>query len=878
MTQYDPNSNDFPFGGPGGDLLSQIAAQDEANDSPQKKAKKPSFVINMFVELMRLTFYYDEIRRKNELTFLILGWVWAGLIFIVYLGGICALALMIYSYSQFPVYVRNFFRENNISVQNFEMPDYTFSRIELKNLQDKDKTYSIKSLIINSTFADFLQRRIKSVVLDGVTVHVSGDENGHIDFGMLPRFLVNLNMKKTAQSIKIDTLSITNAVLELDGYNMKIPVSFSFTGVYENNTKISAPFFVKQKEMDLMGTLSVNGNAKKMSFVLDITAGTLTLPYKSPENVTAKITVDTVSSKIDKVIGNLDFVYGRNTKKFKWNMSREKDLFRGTLDMSFVNVDVSEKDQEMKSNISLSFDGINFKHVGDFETQRPIRVTVQSFYQPNVSISRLFSTLNGRLSCRTDGCNYVLMRESPVSIEDMTFKYDSDTIRSVSETSFVLKPNAEEPLFVLMDNKVDYRALVDQLTFSGYRNSLVAPLSLNADRIVLKGYYPFIGSQSSASLDIERLNYSSIEQDLSDASLKIDNIFDKETPLTLNAKAVFKNNPFFGVPVQVNLENKGLETKAVFSLLDGKIHVSFDGSARLNTGEFSGNVYVSPIELKDIQLPLSKVSALFPEEVREASGQIAAIGRLTWSGTSQITGPFYVALKDVGFKRGNIDVEGMNGVLLFQTLSPVTTAANQRLFIEKVKGILPFENVDARFKTDSQFIRLASLTADMAGIPVSSGSTLLPYKTTNMIVYLKNNAIDLSLLNPFIRKTGLTVTGTGNVVLPLEFRNLKMSLKNAEMKMSEGSVVFAKESLFKPEFMEHSHKYQIKSGTFLINSAAEDDMALDVSVTTTGRLLPSGDKRNVHEMVSLKAPSLIDSPAPKAVPDEIIQRQKVVIP
>ena len=37
MTQYDPNSNDFPFGGPGGDLLSQIAAQDEANDSPQKK-------------------------------------------------------------------------------------------------------------------------------------------------------------------------------------------------------------------------------------------------------------------------------------------------------------------------------------------------------------------------------------------------------------------------------------------------------------------------------------------------------------------------------------------------------------------------------------------------------------------------------------------------------------------------------------------------------------------------------------------------------------------------------------------------------------------------------------------------------------------------
>lgn len=877
MTQYDPNSNDFPFGGPG-DLLSQIAAEDEGNDPQKKKAKKSSFVINLFVELMRLTFYYDEIKRKHELTFLILGWLWAGLILIIYLGGICALALLIYSYSQFPVYVRNFFRENDIMVQNFEMPDYTFSRIELKNLSDKDGTYSVKSLVINSTFADFLQRRVKSVVLDGVTIRVAGDENGHIDFGMLPRFLINLNVKKTAQSVKIDTLSITNAVLEFDGYNMKIPVSFSFTGVYDDNMKISAPFFVKQKEMDLMGTLSVTGNAKKMSFVFDISAGTLTLPYKSPENVTAKVTVDTASSKVDKVAGNLDFVYGRNTKKFKWNLSREKEMFRGTLDMSFVNVDVSEKAKEMKSNMSLNFDGVNFKHVGDFETQRPIRVTIQSFYQPNVSVSRLFSTLNGRLSCRWGDCSYVLTRESPVSIEDMTFKYDADTIRSVSETSFVLKPNAKEPLFTLTGDRVDYRALMDRLSFSGYRNSQISPLSLSADGIALKGHFPFVGSDAAASLDIKRLNYGSIEQDLSDAALKIDNVFDEDTRMTLNAKAVFKNSLFFGVPVKINLENKGLNTKATFSLLDGKIRASFDGSARLNTGEFSGNVHVFPFNLKDIKLPLSDISPLVPKGLRNPSGRMGAIGRLTWSGTSQITGPFYVVLEDVGFKQGNIDVEGMNGVLLFQTLAPVSTAANQRLFIKSINTVLPFKNVDTRFKTDSQFVRLTSLTADVAGIPFSSGNVLLPYKTTNMIIYLKNGAVDISQLNPFIGKTGMTVSGTANVMLPFEFRDQKMSLKNAEVKLSEGSVRFSENSPFKPDFMDNSQEYQIKSGTFLVNSSAENDKTVDISVTASGRLLPSGDKRNVHETVSLNMSELIESSAAKPVPDEIIQRQKVVLP
>lgn len=878
MTQRDSNSNNFPFGNPETDLLSQISAEDEVHEANKSKSKKSSAVMNLFVELMRLTFYFDELKRRYELLFAILVWLWSGLITIIYIGGICALGLLVYSYSQFPEYVRNFFRENNITVEHFEMPEYTFSRLEIKNLQDKAGTYTIKSLVINSTFADFLQRRVKSVVLDGVTIRAKEGENGEINLGMLPQFLVSLNLNRTSRSIKIDTLSVTNAVLELDGYDLKIPVSFSFTGVYEDSTKISVPFFVKQKEMDLMGTLSVTGTFKKMTFVVDITSGTLTLPRKSPENITAKITVETGASKIDKINGNIDLVYGRNTKKFKWNMSREKESYRGTLDMAFVNVDVADKAKELKSNVSLNFDGIKFKHLSDFETDRPIRMTVQSFYRPNVSVSRLFSTLNGKLNCHKMDCSYTLTRESPVSIEDMTFKYEGDTIRSVSETSFVLKPNGKKPLFIISGDKLDYHMLIDQFSFSGYKNSQVAPLSLNANGMALDGIYPFMSNDPTLSLNIKQMNYGSVDQDLTDAKLSVDNVFNDTSKLSLKSKVVFKNNPFFGVPVNMTLENKGLDTQAEFSILDGKIHVTFDGAAKLDTGEFSGNIYIAPFKAQDVRVPLSDVSRLFPKDIRNPSGQIAAIGRLSWGGTTQITGPFYVAFKDVGFERGNIKVQGMNGVVLFQSLYPITTAVNQRIFIQKLVSVLPFENIDMRFKMDHQFVRLNSLTTDVAGIKFLSDSMLLPYRTTNMIVYLKNNTVDLSKVNPFIKKSGLTISGSANVVLPLEFRNKKMSLKNAELKMLDGSVSYTKDSIFKPDFMDNSKEYKIKSGTFLINSGDENEVGLDVSLSTTGQLLPSDDKKNVHKNMMIDVLKFIDKHSIQKIPSEIVQRQKVVFP
>ena len=93
---YDPN-----------DLLSQISAQDEVVEDTPKKKKHRSISIDFAVLFMKLTFAFDEVKRKYNFLFSFLGWLWAVFMVLVYIGGLAMIGLLGYSYLTFPDKVHN---------------------------------------------------------------------------------------------------------------------------------------------------------------------------------------------------------------------------------------------------------------------------------------------------------------------------------------------------------------------------------------------------------------------------------------------------------------------------------------------------------------------------------------------------------------------------------------------------------------------------------------------------------------------------------------------------------------------------------------------------------------------------------------------------
>ncbi|MDR2902815.1 MAG: hypothetical protein LBU87_06930 [Lactobacillales bacterium] len=860
------------------DLLSQIAGEDEIEEVQKDKT---SLLMSLFVGLMRATFFIDELRRKNQKLFYILSSLWAFLLGLIYIGGICSLFLMMYSYSQFPKYIREYFEKNDMSVQNLEILEYSFSKVELRNLKDAKDTYHIKSLVINSTFSDFLQRRVKSVLLDGVTIKISETKEG-LDFGNLPRFLLRLNHMGGDKSVKIDTLGITNAKLEINGKNYAFPINFSLNGIYEKNTNISIPFSTNEKDFQIIGHLDIKGTYPKMEWELTIDSGVLSLPKHSPENIRGVVKVQTDAAKVGKIGGNLEFSYGSNSRKFSLNLNRDGDLFKGALNYSYTSVDPYDKSKELVSSILVDFDGLDIQNINKIESNRPIRIDIPSYYQPGIlAMTGMNTSLNGVLSCKDFSCSYQATQAITIKVQDITLYHQMNAIKSTQVASFILQPNSSRNKITasVAKDRIDFDLSISKLEFTGYKNSPNNPLAIQTTGSVsLRGNYISADNKVNLSVNATGVNYSNIDQDLTRGNLRITDAFGEKSQLRLNGDIVLKNNTLLKIPAQISLEKTGDDTKAVVSLAGNKIRISFAGLSRLQTGEFVGNVYVYPFKLQDLGMSVHEISDLFPGHIQNPSGSIAAVGQIIWNGPHQVAGPLYVSLDDVAFNLGDAEFKGVNSVITLQSLVPLITAANQNVFIASVESILPFRNVLATFKLDTRFVRLASLSVNVAGIQLESDSLLIPHKMDHTILYLNNKRVMLDTLTPYFKKAGLSLSGVGSIVLPIEVRGQTLGIKNGEIKLADVTAVYDKTLKSAPDFMSGNDAYVIRNGTLTLNTAEGKETAVEMQVVTNGRFVPSQEKKNIREIVEVDLFDVIEGAEIAPVPQRILEKQKVIMP
>ena len=860
---YDPN-----------DLLSQISAQDEGASTPEKQRKRRSISIDFAVIFMKLTFAFDDMKRQNQGLFKFLSILWSVFMSAVYLGGIAMLGLLIYSYGTFPDKVRDTLIAQGIITKNYDIESISLSKIELKNLEDKDGTYSIKKMIIHSTFADFIRGRVKSVELNGVTLKITEEKDG-INFGKLPMALINLNQTPAVGRIKVGNLQVNNSVIQINGTNYSLPVSFHLTGVYERESKIIMDLTVRKDYVKMNGVLSITGTAQKMDFNLKINAGTLELPQRSPENIVGEVTVSTRKMVPDKITGHVDLSYGNNSKKVNLSMTKSGKGFNGNVTVNIVQGKTGEN-QALNANIATDFSELKFETPYRFNTEKPLKLKVVSFKTPVVNISNLTATLNGKMTCDHLNCSYEVQKSSPFFIKEFGLLFTNDTIKSAGETSFSFAPNKKQT-FVYNKNAINYDMKLSNVVFSGYRNTSVMPVSLTSDTMQITGNYHIINQNRRMVFSADKINLSTPEITLRNATFERDNVFDERSKLSLTAEqAEVAQNDLLQVPFKLSLEKTdGLETKAQMTV-DNVIQISFAGVSRLLTGEFNGNLYIPEFDLGAVKTPLPKISSLFPSGVSDISGKVSVLGRMYFKNAKQVSGPLFVSLKDIGFALNNAKVSGLNTVLTMQSVAPLVSAANQKIFVANVTGAIPFQNLTADIKLDNQFLKVAGANLTMAGIPMAVDTTFVSLKSDMVAFHLKNNAINLAQVSDYLNLDGATMSGKGSVSATLGLSHKNIFLNDVDVKISGAEIKLDKVQKGKiKSYFGDNKTYTVRSGTIFADSI--NDEMVNMNISLDGRLMPAGQMKNVRETLDVSLDKVIKPVTNSPIPEDIVRKQQVVV-
>lgn len=840
---------EFPSNPMNQDLYSQIAAGDEVR---VEKKHKPSLIMSVMVDFMRLTLYLDEKRRVHQQLFRVLGNIWGGMMALLYLCGIMMFIILVYSYIQFPSYVRQYFERNGILFTKMDIPGYVVSRVELRDLHDKDNTYHIDRLIVHSTFSDFLNGRAKNVVLNGLKLTLD-ETTGQTDSNNLLRLLLHLNDIRQSQiGIRVDSLEISDAMVTIKGRDYTLPVSFSLTGVYGQETNMSAYVTVDESWLSFKGPLLIRGNNRGTNWDLDIQSGTVTFPSRPPEKLSGKIAVDTRDFEVQSMSADIKILYNRFEKVAQATFNRDRSgTFKGTVDLTWQDIADDGVGRNVRSNINLAMAGITFGKGGSIKTNDPITLTVKSNYSKDIQVGRLNGQLRGELSCQLyDSCLYRLKDPVQITMNQVRFPVPTDVLESSRTVTMTLNPTDQTFGLFFRKGLLAFDLAGTRIGFNGKRSVSEESVSLRADRGTFKGVLDLIGNETRGALTATGISYDAPDQEMKRASLSVSNIFGSDGSVVLESPQVtLKNNEYLKAPFDLDYQSVNGTVRSVLKFKREGIQIIFGGQFDPLTGALDGQIVIPPFELSKLRQPLFRFSSVFPSGMKQVSGRVAVFGRIGGTARAGLNGPLYVAFENVNLATDQMKVAGLNTVLTIQTLRPFVTAASQQMFIREVGTVLPFQNVGVFFKIDNQFVRLSSLMVSVAGIPLQSDVAIIPYKDISTLVYLKSLNRDLSAAVGRIKALGWEIDGqaSGDVLLPLEIKNNQIAIKNASIRLTDGTGVYKGTAANKPAFLGKDNKVRIRSGEITIDEPLGLSEETSVQFNLEGILEPSGKRETIRE-------------------------------
>ena len=402
-----------PTSGQDSELYNQIAAQDVAAPPPPKpKMKSP--LVALMAAIMRLTLWVDSVKRTNQRFFAFLANVWACCMGVVYLSGILVLVFAIHNRLQLPIYLEDELKARNVQ---FETAEYSMDRIVVHNLKDKEGLYSVDTLIVNSTFADLLQKRIRSVTLDGLDIQLDASSDFNI-VKEIPRLLSYLqNPARGKLNLDIQGITVNNAKISFQNQLVHIPISFTLESSYDNQTQIVMPMEISHAALQAKPRLTVSGTSANPEWTISVVKGSITLPRSAPESLDGEIKIVLAKDVLDFIQMNFKLGYGTIEKNIVANFKRKED---DTLSASITWDRSNLTEPDLSSHLAINLDKIELPDTQTLHISGPALITSKKLSLTDFGLSDLYALFDIDIQCQNwDTCITSLNKPSTITIKDL---------------------------------------------------------------------------------------------------------------------------------------------------------------------------------------------------------------------------------------------------------------------------------------------------------------------------------------------------------------------------------------------------------------------------------------------------------------------------
>lgn len=843
------------------ELYRQIAKEDEEPPIIVKKDHK-SPIMNLVIGFMRATLYVDSLRRTNGLFFEQLGKLWAFFMGMLYLSGLLMLGFSVYNRLQLPYYLENQLKARNIQ---FESAHYDMNRIEVRQLKGPDGRYTIDTLIVNTTFSDLLQRRIRSVILDGVNIYL-GD---HTDFNPvqdIPAILTQLQHPAQGEvDLTINALTVNNAKLNFEKGQMALPLSFSMEGIYDDTTQIVIPVSFEKPALRFQGALTISDNEGQPEWVLKITKGNVTLPRRAPENFVGEIKVVLSEQKLDSAFVEFHLGEGTIQKEIRVNIQKDdNEELAGTFSWQRIN----STEPSLSSDLTIQMPHVEFSDKELLRTKGPLTVDSKQFNLYNISFKNLHTDVDAEIVCQSwKQCAVNILEKSEVAVPEFQFEYQKKKFKTNDALKFLL---LAQDHFILMDATksdfyLNFNLALQNVAFNGENTVSGKKIETTSEKISVNAVW---AGESRMAIALNGLNYDGAMVSFKKASLDISDILQPTSQIKMRTQEMrLIDQPLLSLPFELNFNMVGNQIAARLKVKDQPILMGLEGALSLSQQTFSGKMTIAPFDLKDVTIPLTELWPTLPSKLQNAQGMVAANGLLNWSGGHASGNPIFIGFKDVDFDLGATKIRGLNTVLAVESLMPLTTKKNQHIFVQDIQSLLPIQDLDAQFQLDNQSLKINQLQAAVASIPLMMPASVISVKNNGLMLYLKNShPIDLNQMQKSLNLHGVAISsGSASVSIPIEVKEGEFDIPNVIAKVQDAQL---KWQVPPAKVFGESTGYLIRDGQFIWNQ----DMFARIALN--GRLVPSRMAKEV-QLEHIPVPADLIAPVPtRGIPRDILGWQK----
>ena len=471
----------------------------------------------------------------------------------------------------------------------------------------------------------------------------------------------------------------------------------------------------------------------------------------------------------------------------------------------------------------------------------------------HLKFENLKGDLNGQLICDfPKSCVYDLQKKASLTAKNVNFPVPEGTLVSSDFSAITLEPLKRMMIFSFSDGQIELNTNIVSFLLNGKEKQDNRDISIAAKKVELNTLLNIWDRDLSIKLSAEQLDYKSPTFEILNAKLNMDNVFDTSKKIYFDTSYIqLKDMSYLNFPFQLKYIKENNVTSMLLNKKDD-FYLSFVGYLNLSSGDVNGQFIMPKSNLTTFMQEDNKTLPVI-EGLKKISGEVAAYGKLTGNMKTGIDGPFYIAISDANIETKDITIQGINTALSMQSLVPFTTLPKQQVSIQKLQSILPINNIDMTLRLDNRFAQLTSLTADIAGIPFSTEETLIPYRNVATLIYLRNNDNDLSEIKKFLSIPNWQIAGDlyGSIFLPIEIKNLALSVKNTSLQLSDATFKYTGRSSKKPSFLGPETQFSVRSGNILLdaNQTTQNELnitfLMDVLLGNNGKV-----KKNIRETIT----------------------------